>query len=333
MATILPLNKTVLAPFIQQNDAQNNKMNRPKGAYGVFGSVPLSTPKYARHRNRGDSDYLDTMARMFIRVPPEDYKVFLQTLKDPDTRKIAACLTGDDAGKGGVGYIDFLLDSVNQGFKEKVDVVETLSDNYVAYFFGQSAPMFTFQGTLYNTYEDDWAMRMFRIYRDLARGTQLARQGLEFRIRYDSVIVTGAMLDFNYSNKSGNETSCPFSFSLLVTKHTILYGAMSEPTKLVNAGSFTPQGFFDPSDQQDTAAQQTYLELPKTQDGGPQGVSVSAAEAEADTSYAVVLDAAGNPISQNPEEYEVEDEGDVAAATAAPRSSFPWETQDATTTS
>jgi len=314
MASTIPLSGRVLSQAAEYNESQNKKQGRPTKAYGVFGSMPMHTPKYARHRQRGDSEYLETMARMFIRVPPAEYQQFLRNLKDPDTRKIAACLTGDDAGKGGVGYVDFFLQNVGHSFKEKVDVVETLSDNYVSYFFGQSAPMFRFQGTLLNTFEDDWTMRMFRIYRDLARGTQLARRGLQLRIRYDSVIVTGALVNFDYSVRSSQETACPFNFTLLVTRQTVVYGSVTEPTKLVDAGSFVPEGFLDPTEQQGSEALQTYIKLPDKPETLPEGVFVSRAEADAAvyaSSEDITVDAAGNPITDAPFAWEDDFVADV----------------------
>jgi hypothetical protein len=213
------------------------------------------------------------MARMFIRIPAGDYDKFLAELDDPDTRTIATYLTGDDAGKGGVGYLDFILQDVQHQYNEKVQVCETLSDNYVAFFFGHQAPMFTYRGTLYNTYQDDWTMRMLRIFRDLARGTQLARRGLVLYLKYDSVIVQGAMVDFRYALRSGHEMSTNFDFSLLVKSVNIIYGAEGLPTDLVNEKHFAPEGYHtDDSGAYNAASTNTYVDAPP---GGPEGVSES----------------------------------------------------------
>jgi hypothetical protein len=237
---------------------------------------------------------------MFIRIPPGDYDKFLGELEDPDTRKIATFLTGDDAGKGGVGYIDFLLQSAVHQYVEKYQVCETLSDNYVVFFFGQQAPIFNYQGVLYNTYQDDWVMRMFRIFRDLGRGTQLARRGLVMYLKYDSVIVQGAMTDFRYTIQSGKEMYATFDFNLLIKKVSIIYGALGPPTDLVSVKHFAPEGYHtDDSGTNPMAATNTYMDSPAA---APAGVS----EKEPIISQTENYDVTGGGTTYMPEDFDPE---------------------------
>lgn len=217
---------------------------RDPEALGVHSSVPMATQKSARYWGWRHHEQEDTMARMFIQIPTGLYEKFLASLTDPETRTVANYLTGDDVSKGGIGYIDFLLQSVTHAFSEKVQVTETLCDSYVAFFFGHEPPKFSYQGVLMNTYQDDWTMRMFRIYRDLGRGTKLARNGLLLRLKYDSMIVTGAMLNLQWGLTAGQETFCPFSFDLLVKNVSILYGSLAPPTDLhMFDNNFAPEGY------------------------------------------------------------------------------------------
>ena len=241
----VPLFDDPLAAGASRNTLQNAAAGRDPKAQGVFSSQPYATPKFLRHITDRHHEFEDTMARMFIRVPPGQYQKFLNSITDFETRSIAEKLTGgDDVKQGGVGYVDFLLHTANHAFEEKVQVVETLSDNYVAFFFGQSAPVFSYTGTLYNTFQDDWTMRMFRIYRDMARGTQLARRGFLLYLMYDSWIVRGSMLNLRWQQEAENSLSVPFSFSILVKKVDILYGGLTPPTDISKiAISFAPMGF------------------------------------------------------------------------------------------
>jgi len=225
------------------NSLYNPTVGRDANSNGVFATFPMSSPKYARHRQFRHHEYMDTMARMFIDVPPDIYTSFINSLEDGQTQDIARVLCGDGVNKGGRGYFDFLLQNANHSLNEKVQIVETLEDSYVAFFFGTSPPMWRYSGTLMNTYQDDWTMRMFRIYDQLARGTQLARRAFSLRLRYDSMIVSGAMTDLNWSLQGGLETYCPFSFTLLVKSVTILYGGLGRPTKLPKDAHFLPEGF------------------------------------------------------------------------------------------
>jgi hypothetical protein len=257
---IVPVNQSLLRPLITDVSQYQRKEGRDPKAYGTFSAVPTYSEKWVRHAGLRSMDSADTMARMFIRVPPGDYDKFLKELDDPQTQTIARYLTGDDAGKGGVGYLDFLLHMADHSYSEKVQICEVLSDNYVAFFFGHQAPIFTYQGTLYNTYQDDWTMRMLRIFRDLGRGTQLARRGLVLYLKYDSIIVQGAMLNFHYSLQGGREMATNFDFSLLVKKVNIIYGGTSTPTDLVSEKHFAPAGYHtDDSGSAGAAATNTYM--------------------------------------------------------------------------
>lgn len=296
---IVPLDRSVLLPVWQDAVLVNRSEGRDPMSIGTFSSFPTFTEKWARHTSR-KGDYTDTMARMFIRIPPGKYDSFLAELDDPDTRNIATFLTGDDAGKGGVGYLDFILQQVSHQFNEKVQVCETLSDNYVAFFFGSQAPMFTYTGILYNTYQDDWAMRMLRIFRDLARGTQLARRGLVLYLKYDSLIVQGAMVDFRYTLQAGREMAVNFDFSLLIKSVNIIYGAVGDPTDLVNEKHFAPDGYHtDDTGTDSAAATNTYLGVP---DEGPEGVSPE----EPPVSGTANFDATGGGTSWMPDDWDSE---------------------------
>jgi len=294
---IVPINREVLLPIWQDASLVNTREGRGSRTVGAFSSFPTFTQKWSRLAPRGQ-DFADTMARMFIRIPPGDYDKFLAELDDPETRNIATFLCGDDAGKGGVGYLDFIIQDATHQYNEKVQVCETLSDNYVAFFFGSQAPMFTYRGTLYNTYEDDWTMRMFRIFRDLARGTQLARRGLVLYLKYDSVIVQGAMVDFRYALRSGMEMSTSFDFSLLVKSVNIIYGGEGDPTDLVNEKHFAPEGYHtDDVGAYNAAATNTYMGTPE---GGPEGVS----EEEPPVGGTANFDTSGGGTSWMPDDWD-----------------------------
>jgi len=267
---LVPISSSPIVGKMKEINLRNVVSGRPTDALGVFAAQPFMSPKYARHRPNRNHEYEDTMARMFIKVAPDLYKQFLASLDDAETRQIAEVLAGDDNKQGGHGYIDFLLQNANHGFEERFQVAETLSDSYVAFFFGHAPPIFQYQGTLLNTYQDDWTMRMFRIFRDLGRGTQLAKHNLVLRIKYDSMIVTGAMTNFNWSLSAGMQMSSPFSFNLLVKSIQIIYGGLTPPTRFEKEESFTPQGFqLVGAGVGDTAASQTYIGSPP---GLPAGV-------------------------------------------------------------
>lgn len=173
------------------------------------------------------------MARMFIDMPERERQLFINTVYDPRTKKLAEVLVGAAAGgSGGTGFIDFLLQSVTESFSEKVQVSQSLSDNFVVYLFGQNAPQFSYQGTLLNTYQDDQKVWMTRLYQDVLRGTQLARRKKLLKLRYDSVVVTGVMTNLQMGMQAGFEDRWSFSFNLIPLAYVVFTPNLGAPTRL-----------------------------------------------------------------------------------------------------
>ena len=211
----------------------NAKSGYNVGQQGVFGEYPLMTPKYAINYGVGqgrDNEFRETLARMYVSLAGANtnaVKDYLRSLPTGDERvkALAQVLVGDAAnsiGMRGTGFIDFFLQQIQESWQEKVQVDEVLGDNYVAWFFGQSPPTFTFQGTLLNSQQDDQTTGFALAYQYLLRGTRLARSGSVLRLRYDNVIVSGAVLTMGRVINAENELVCPFSFSMLIKEYLLL---------------------------------------------------------------------------------------------------------------
>jgi hypothetical protein len=233
-ATLLPGDQAVAGP-VQPGDVE-------KGPRGVFAQFPGATKKYSLNAGPRDNEFRETMARMFIEMTEQERTLFVNSVS-PETRPLAEVLAGvGTGGSGGTGFVDFLLTQVNEQFSEKFQVVETLSDNFVVYLFGQGAPQFSYAGLLLNTYQDDQRVWMTRLYQDVLRGTQLARRKKLLRLRYDSVIVSGVMLNLNMSIAADQEDRVPFSFNFIPTQYVIYTPSLGNPTKLESA--FIPSAAF-----------------------------------------------------------------------------------------
>lgn len=203
---------------------------------GVFGLNPGSTPKYAINRgssgNRRDAEYRESMARLFIEIPAGEMESFLASVS-AETRPLARVLAvaSDASGTGGTGFMDFLLTRTQEPFQEKAQIVDTLTDNYVAFYSGQSAPLFQYGGTLLNTYQDDQRVWMLKLYREILRGTRLANRGYVARLRYDSFIVSGYLESLQLGLSGDTEhTASDFAFSIRVKRLNIITAALGAPT-------------------------------------------------------------------------------------------------------
>lgn len=212
---------------------------------GIFAAFPGMTPKYASNVGEQETDFRETMARMFLQV--KDYKAFVKSFSGSDTLPVATVLGGQASERtgttGGKGYIDFILQSFQHNLSEKVQVVETLADDHVAYFFGQSTPTFSYGGQLINTKQDDQAVNMLRLYSDLGRGSQLASRNTLISLRYDSYIISGAMMGVNMSGHADLEVAMPFSFNLLVKKIQIIKNPLAGVVQLTKPFASPSDGY------------------------------------------------------------------------------------------
>lgn len=211
-----------------------------RGAGGQFARfIKGSTPKYALNRGLREEQHRNTMARMFVRVNQSEYALFRQSIGDDNAKKLVDRLAGDPTapasrgqGWNDTGYMDFLLRNVQHSYREKVQAVEGLSDNAVSYYFGQTSPVWTYQGAFINTVQDDQTSNFVRLYLNVLRGTQLARRQKVITLRYDSFAVSGTIESLDWSLSAENETICPFVFSFRVKRlYIVNYTAGWTPTR------------------------------------------------------------------------------------------------------
>lgn len=199
--------------------------NAPKG---VFATHTGATPKYNTNPNQAS----ESMARLMVPFSSDTARErFVKSLPDGSARNLgdALALTGNTAhnepkGVGtdvGMGYVDFLLQTAQESYREKVQVVDVLSDNYIAYFFGQEPPIFSYQGMLLNTYQDDWRSAFSIIYGEILRGTKLARRRRLMTLTYDNVAVTGTIISMTQNLTADMEMAASFTFNILVKRYDV----------------------------------------------------------------------------------------------------------------
>ena len=182
---------------------------------GIFGEHPSSTPKYVLGAG-ARRDFTETMARLYVTTSgPVDKQRFLDSVRQdspeaasPTSAVLAKALTA-------FGYLDFLLQRVTHPNTEKAEVIETIADSHVAYYFGRGAPIYQYGGVVVNSTEDDQAVNLFRMYRDILRGSQLARRRKLVSLAYDSYIVSGSLMNLEETFSAENEMVVGFGFQLL----------------------------------------------------------------------------------------------------------------------
>lgn len=214
---------------------------------GVHAKYPATTPKY---RTDDGEASLQTMARLLIPITKREIDDFVKTFSSPESRALAKSLlsTGNTGDGVGFGYLDFLLTQAQESFQEKVQIVDVLSDNYVAYFFGSTPPVFSFSGNLMNSEQDDWRSAFTLLYLDVLRGTQLARRGKVVTLAYDKRAVTGAFIGMSDVLTAEMQLASTFSFQMLVRRIDIERTLNHPPTQAlvqpyaVDAGQLASMG-------------------------------------------------------------------------------------------
>jgi hypothetical protein len=180
------------------------------GGGGVNTSSPAVQLKYYQDWKRGQ----ETQARLYVSLP-QSAKAALKA----SARKTAGGSRADtliDTLCGDNGYIDFILSSAQESSDERVQPVELLGDDYVAYFFGSRIPTYAFSGTLFTTLQDDWWDAFSILYKEIMRGTKLAQYQALVHLSYDSRVISGAMLNFSTSLQADTQMAVSFNFQLLV---------------------------------------------------------------------------------------------------------------------
>lgn len=248
------------APGVDSIPASENEVVNPaydpsRGPGGVFARyLQGATPKYAiNDGTEREPGQAKTLARMYIKT--SHLNTLKNSITDAEVKHQLIDILAKNPVNNNAGYVDFFLSQINHSFQEKVQVVETLSDNYVAYYFGSAAPVFNYTGFLLNTVQDDQAVAFLRLYQAILRGTQLARRGLVVSLRYDSYVVVGTMMNYSDSRTANAETAVQFSFSFLVKKmYYVNFTAGWKPLRLHDP--FEPQ-----VRDTDIAAHDTQLQL------------------------------------------------------------------------
>jgi len=216
----------------------------PSSNKGVFARTPDqmgATPKYAFNRGTRDPEFRDTMARLFIALPSDKAVVekFFASVPE-DTRPLAKVLAagGENSGAGGTGFIDFLMTRSDENLRERAQIVNTLTDNYVVFYGGQEAPLFSYSGTVLNSYNDDQRVWLLKLYQHILRGSKLANRGLVAQLRYDSLLLGGYLEALDLALDGGTDkTAGTFGFRFRVKKLSVHTAALGSPTILDTAAA------------------------------------------------------------------------------------------------
>ena len=174
-------------------------------------SVEALLPKYNIRGQKGAADI--SQARMYFTEPA--VKERLEVLNE------IPGITLEESG----AYVGFLLSSVTESRREKVQAMPLQGDNYLATFYGESPRSYSFSGIFYNTRNANWRDIFTKLYDFLFRGSACAKNRTLTQVVYDNRIVSGWLTDLNQTLDASNEQMASFGFSMLVRQEVILTDA------------------------------------------------------------------------------------------------------------
>lgn len=137
--------------------------------------------------------------------------------KDFDPSKLIPTDQAADVSSLNAGtFVNFFVTGFNTTFTEKTQIMQTFGDNEVVYYFGKQPVIMTIQGLLFDSYENDWFVSFITLYRNLLRGTQLAKNFGLIELTLPNMVVRGTISELGVGQSSDRDTDIPFSMQFIV---------------------------------------------------------------------------------------------------------------------
>lgn len=126
----------------------------------------------------------------------------------------------DSGSKDGktTSYTNFILQSVQEDFVEKQQIVDTFGEAYI-FFFGQAPQVLACTAVLINSHDFNWKAEFIENYNTYLRGTKLVEMGARCYLFYDDNIVEGYMMNARIISESMTPNSAQLQFQFFVTSY------------------------------------------------------------------------------------------------------------------
>lgn len=111
---------------------------------------------------------------------------------------------------------EFILQSMQLGFNEKAQIIQTFGDAETVYYFGRSPTTISLSGTLIDDIDNDWFVRFISGYNEFLRGTQLAQRFELVKLYTHNATFTGTIMNLSYAQNSNNDAAIQFNCTFLI---------------------------------------------------------------------------------------------------------------------
>lgn len=118
-------------------------------------------------------------------------------------------------------YTDFSILQLQEAREERMQVIETFGENF-AFFFGERPRFLSMGGVLVNSKDFPWRALWWENYEKYLRGTRCVENRARVYLAWDDVLIEGYIVSAQCTDHSAEPNSIPFTFTMLLTKHTSL---------------------------------------------------------------------------------------------------------------
>ena len=156
-----------------------------------------------------------------------DYDLVPRMIEEFDDKEASIRLYGKKPGsKESVDlippYTKFILQSAQESYNERSQIVETFGDYYV-FFFGQRPVVYNFSGMLLNAQNASWLNDWKFMYQSFLRGSKAVESKARVILSFGGRQIEGYLLSTGNQSNASSEFGVPFNFQLLVIDEKFLH--------------------------------------------------------------------------------------------------------------
>lgn len=121
----------------------------------------------------------------------------------------------------GLGFIQFLLQSVSYNIQEKSQIMHTFGSSEAVYFYGRSPVMVQLTGLIVDDLDNDHFAKFLGLYHKFLRGSRASEEYSYVTLSLPNIEFVGSFMGISIQQNSDRDTDVTFSAQFLAKTFTI----------------------------------------------------------------------------------------------------------------
>lgn len=121
----------------------------------------------------------------------------------------------------GMGYIEFLMQSVSYNIQEKSQIMHTFGSSEAVYFYGRAPVMVQLTGLIIDDLDNDHFAKFLGLYHKFLRGSRAAEEYSYVTLSLPNAEFIGSFMGISINQNSDRETDITFSAQFVAKTFTI----------------------------------------------------------------------------------------------------------------